>query len=82
MSEVPYREVVHVSLWCSLMCRQDLSYAVNQVAKLYIKPSIVHWEAVQRILLYVYQRKDWRILYQGHIDHSLVYDPVINFVSW
>ena len=63
------------------MCHPDLSYAVNQVAKLYIKPSIVHWEAVQRILLYVYQRNDWGILYQGPIDHSLVYDLVINFGS-
>ena len=42
ISEVPYREVVRVSLWCSLICRPDLSYAVNLVAKLNIKPSIVH----------------------------------------
>ena len=81
MSEVPYNEVVQFSLWYSLICHQDLSYAVNQVAKLYIKPSIVHLEAVQRILLYVYQRNDWGILSQGPIDHSLVYDLVINFGS-
>ena len=67
---------------CSLICRPYLSYAVNQGAKFNRKPSIVHWEAVQRILLYAYQSKDWGILYQDPIDHSVVYDAVINFGSW
>ena len=55
-SKVPYREVVDALLWCSLVWRPDLSYAVNQVAKFNSDPGILHWEAVQRILLYAYHK--------------------------
>ena len=82
MSTVPYREVVGALLWCSLICRPDLSYAVNQVAKFNSNPGIAHWEAVQRILIYAYQNKDWGIIYNGPMDHNVVYDPIINFGSW
>ena len=64
MSKVPYREVVGALLWRSLICLPDLFYAVNQVAKYISDPGVLHWEAVQRILLYAYQYKDWGVLYQ------------------
>ena len=52
MTSVPYREIVGGLLWCSLICRPDLAFAVNQVAKFNSDPRIQHWEALQRILLY------------------------------
>ena len=48
MSKVPYMKDM----------TSRLSYAVNQVAKYNSDPGIVHWETVQRILLYVYQHKN------------------------
>ena len=62
-SKVPYREAVDALLWCPLVCRPDLSCAVNQVAKFNSDPGILHWEAVKSILLYAYQNKDWGILH-------------------
>ena len=41
MSNIPYRETDGSLLWCSKVCRPDLSYAVNQVAKLNSNPGIV-----------------------------------------
>ena len=63
ISTVPYRESVGALQLCSLICRPNLSYAVNQVAKFNSKPDVLDWEAVRRILLYAYQNKDWGILY-------------------
>ena len=54
VSKLPYKKLVGVLLWCSLIFCPDLSYAVNQVAKFNNNPSI---------LLYAYQYKDWGILY-------------------
>jgi hypothetical protein len=82
MANKPYREVVGALLWCAIVCRPDLSYAVNQAAKFNSNPGVGHWEAVQRILLYAYQSKEWGLLYVGPKDDNTVYDPVINFGSW
>ena len=82
MTSVPYREIVGGLLWCSLICRPDLAFAVNQVAKFNSDPRIQHWEALQRILLYAYQNKDWGIQYLGPKDVNQQYDPIINFGSW
>ena len=82
MSNIPYREIVGALLWCSTVCRPDLSYAVNQVAKFNSNPGLAHWEALQRILLYAYQSCEWGILFQGPKDDNIVYDPIINFGSW
>ena len=68
MSKVPQREVVGALLWCSLKGRPDLSRCQSRGSTTYFADA--------------YQDKDRGILYQGPVDHTLVYDPVINVGSW
>ena len=82
MSKIPYREIVGVLLWCLTVCRPDLSYAVNQVAKFNSYPELANWEALHRFLLYAYQSVEWGIRFLGPKDDNIVYDPIINFESW
>ena len=42
LSKIPYREIVGALLWCFTVCRPDLSYAVNQVAKFNSNPGLAH----------------------------------------
>ena len=51
MSKIPYREIGGALFWGSTVCRPDLSYAVNQVAKFNSNPGLAHWKALQLILL-------------------------------
>ena len=82
MNKIPYREVVGDLLRCSLICRLDLSYAVNKVAKFNSNPGATHGLAVHRVLIYAYEYREWGILYHDPKDDNQVYDPVINFWSW
>ena len=82
MSTLPYREIVGVLLWCSILCRPDLSYAVNQLAKYLSNPGREHWMALQRVLLYLYHSREWGIEYIGPRHSTEQYQPIINFGSW
>ena len=69
MCRVPYGEVVGALLWCSLVCRLDLSYAVTQVSKFNSNPVVA---AVQRILLYACRSRELGILFVVPKDNNLI----------
>ena len=82
MSTLPYREIVGVLLWCAILCRPDISYAVNQLAKYNSNPGREHWMALQRVLIYLYHNREWGIEYTGPRNQNEEYKTVINFGSW
>jgi hypothetical protein len=65
MQSKSYREAVGSLLWVSNGTRPDISYAVNQVARYMENPGVQHWDAVQRILVYLRGSQNKSIVFES-----------------
>ncbi|CAM9329135.1 unnamed protein product, partial [Sphacelaria rigidula] len=63
MRGIPYREAVGVLIWIAATTRPDLSFAAHNVAKFSENPGPAHWEAVMKVMQYLKNTKDCRIVY-------------------
>ena len=63
MKEIPYRELIGTLLWVANGTRPDISYAVSTLAKYTTHPGMLHWEALLRVLGYLYATQEYCIKY-------------------
>ena len=61
----PYRAAVGSLMFLSITTRPDIAFAVNQAARFVNAPTVAHWRAVKRILMYVVGTKHLGLVYQG-----------------
>jgi hypothetical protein len=64
MRSMPNRELIGSLLWVANGTRPDVSFAVGSLAKYTSNPGRVHWEALLRILGYLYQTLNHCIRYK------------------
>ena len=53
--DAPYSSLIGSINYCAIATRPDISYATNKCAQFTSKPSLVHWEAAERIVRYLLQ---------------------------
>lgn len=68
---VPYRAAVGSLMFLSVTTRPDISFAVNQVARFANAPTVAHWRAVKRILMYVIASKHLGLVYKRGKCHNI-----------
>ena len=71
--DIPYASLIGSLNYCAIATRPDISYATNKCAQFTSHPTLVHWNAANRIVRYLLNTKDHGILYrtegkgiQGH----------------
>jgi len=69
--DTPYRAAVGSLMFLSITTRPDISFSVNQAARFVTAPSMAHWRAVKRILMYVIGTKQLGLVFQGGKQHTL-----------
>ena len=60
-----YQSVVGVLLFISTRCRPDIAFAVCNAARYVSNPSILHWNAIKRVLRYLRGTSNFGIFYQN-----------------
>ena len=68
---IPYRAAVGSLMFLSITTRPDISFAVNQAARFANSPTIAHWRAVKRILMYVIASKHLGLVYERGNHHDI-----------
>lgn len=63
--DTPYRPAVGSLMFLSVTTRPDISFSVNQAARFVTAPTMAHWRAVKRILMYVIGTKQLGLVFQG-----------------
>ena len=58
-----YQQLVGVLLWVMLATRPDISFAVSRLSKFSHQPSIIHAQALKRLLRYLVATKHLGLLY-------------------
>jgi len=61
----PYREAIGSLMYLMVGTRPDLAYPVGVLAKYVEKPTMLHWNAVKRIIRYVIRTKHLGLVYGG-----------------
>ena len=76
MAEVPYASAVGCLMHAMVCTRPDLAQAVSQVSKYMSNPRRRHWDSVKWILRYLRGASDYRLMFGGEMQ-----DSVIGFVD-
>ncbi|THH13070.1 hypothetical protein EUX98_g9761, partial [Antrodiella citrinella] len=76
MKAYPYREIVGVILWISLIARPDLAFAAGHLAQFNANPGMTHWKAVKRVLRYLAATRDLRLVLGLQDDGDASVGPV------
>lgn len=79
----PYRALIGGLNWAALMCRPDIAYSVNVLARYSAKPSDLNWDMAKRILRYLKGTRTLGITYRregesqirGYSDADWAGDP-------
>jgi hypothetical protein len=71
MKKVPYREAIGSLMYAAVATRPDISFAVSALLQFLENPGQLHWEAVKRILRYLFGTKDHALTY-GNERHELL----------
>ena len=58
--DVPYASLIGSLNYCVITTQPDISYATNKCAQFTSKPLQIHWEAVKRILQYLFPNQHRR----------------------
>lgn len=72
LSVCSYREMVGSLMYLAVATRPDISFSVGLVSRFLEKPTIVHENAVRRILKYLKGTLKYGILYSGNHDEKLL----------
>src|SRR5258708_31896945 len=65
MKNVPYREAVGSLMYAAMGTRPDIAFATSTVAQFLENPGRDHWEAVQRIFIYLKGTRNVSLVYGG-----------------
>lgn len=57
----PYCSLIGALLWLSNGTRPDITFAVNRLSSSMSNPTVTHWKAAQRVLVYVRDTADFSI---------------------
>ena len=72
MNNFPYRAAIGHLMYLMTCTRPDLAYAVSTLSQFMVKPNILHWRAVQRVLRYLKGTTGYGITFmQGNKKHVL-----------
>ena len=61
--DIPYASLIGSINYCAILARPDISYATNKCAQFTSRPTLQHWEAARRIVCYLINTRDHRIMY-------------------
>jgi hypothetical protein len=62
----PYQEACGSALWAAVISRPDVQFAVGVLARFTQNPGEVHWEAIKRVIRYLYTTRDLWLVMGGH----------------
>jgi hypothetical protein len=68
--DVPMRKIVGALLWLAVVCRPDLSYAVQKIAQYADKPTQNSWRAARHLLKYAACTKEVGISYSKENEEA------------
>jgi hypothetical protein len=71
----PYQEACGSALWAAVISRPDIQFAVGILVRFMQNPGEVHWNAIRRVIKYLYTTRDlWLTMggrdkfYEGYAD--------------
>lgn len=70
-AQVPYRQAIGCLNYLSMVSRPDITYAVNKLARYCNAPTLVHWQAVKRVMKYLKGTQNYCITYSGTDNMTL-----------
>lgn len=68
----PYQQAVGSLIFAACVSRPDIMFAVGNVSKFLVNPSLEHWKAVKRIMLYLKGTSNQGITYRFDGNNQLV----------
>lgn len=78
---VPYREAIGSLMYAMLGSRPDISFAVSKLARFCESPCLVHWEAVKRVIRYLYTTRNLGIVFKTNAAQSKSQEGLVCFVD-
>lgn len=57
VTDVPYREAIGSLMYLLVGTRPDLAYSIGVLSKFVECPTMVHWNAVKKLIRYIIQTK-------------------------
>ena len=73
MSNIPYSNAIGSLMYVIMCTRLDICYAVGMVSLYQENPGMMHWKAINRILRYLKDTKDYFLCYEGKELHLVGY---------
>ena len=71
--EVPYQELIGSLMYVSQNIRPDIAYAVGVLSRFNNNYTKTHWMAAKRVLRYLKQTMDWRLLFRKTDDELIAF---------
>ena len=65
MRNIPYAEAIGSVLWPVIISRPDAAFAIGTLSQFIQNPAMVHWEALKRLIVYLYSTKDLWLTFGG-----------------
>ena len=65
MRNVPYAEAIGSVLWPVMISRPDAAFSVSVLSQFIQNPGRIHWEALQRVIVYLNSTKDLWLTFGG-----------------
>jgi hypothetical protein len=65
MRNVPYAEAIGSILWPVMISRPDAAFSVSVLSQFIQNPGRIHWEALQRVIVYLNSTKDLWLTFGG-----------------
>lgn len=72
MIDVPYRQAIGSLMFLAQITRPDISFPVNLLSRYCEAPGLAHWGAVKRILRYIRGTVNYKLVYDGKEDDTLL----------
>jgi len=63
--DVPYASAIGALNYCAVATRPDIAFAVNKLAQYASRPSVIHWDAVKRVIRYLLHTRDYGITFRA-----------------
>ena len=63
MERIPYQSAIGSVMYCMLATRPDISYAITVLSRFSSNPGQVHWNALKRLIVYLYSTRNLCLTY-------------------
>src|ERR1700722_7392998 len=66
--DVPYQEACGHILWPAIISRPDVQFAIGSLAQYTHSHATIHWNAIKRVIRYLYTTRNLWLIFAGEVD--------------